>query len=178
MKLIHQRTMVVQHLQLRPLHANSAPKSCASRAEPIRAVAPFFNFADMAQEAFEMLKLCAPIDAINLYSPMTCISLFSVPELYPLDPVKAASTQLELDKTAGKSRAKRRRSADRNELKFQEFLEFDDWVCEERIRVWKNDRNIRFYDCSCESRKPTHDLKKIKTHVERIHQAQQKGHEQ
>eukprot|EP00475_Leptophrys_vorax_P034824 TRINITY_DN56727_c0_g1_i1.p1 TRINITY_DN56727_c0_g1~~TRINITY_DN56727_c0_g1_i1.p1 ORF type:complete len:289 (-),score=29.24 TRINITY_DN56727_c0_g1_i1:20-841(-) len=68
----------------------------------------------------------------------------------------------------------RRRSAERSELTFNRFLEIPSdeselQRCSERIRVWTNDRNVFYFDCSCDRRKPTHDVKKIKKHLIQLH---------
>eukprot|EP00475_Leptophrys_vorax_P041199 TRINITY_DN7772_c0_g1_i1.p1 TRINITY_DN7772_c0_g1~~TRINITY_DN7772_c0_g1_i1.p1 ORF type:complete len:335 (-),score=70.66 TRINITY_DN7772_c0_g1_i1:62-1066(-) len=59
---------------------------------------------------------------------------------------------------------KRNRSAAREDLKFIHVLE-DGSNDLAKIRVWVNDKNMAFYDCSCEKRKPVQDLNKIKLHV-------------
>jgi hypothetical protein len=38
------------------------------------------------------------------------------------------------------------------------------------IRKWKNDRNMTFYDCVCGRRRAVQDLKKLKRHVNTIHE--------
>jgi hypothetical protein len=115
----------------------------------------------MAQDSFELFRVYSS-SPIDLYPPMTCISLVSLPEL--VFPAVASTSEDTKSK-----RPKRRRSADRNELNFQEFLHCGSDSSSEKIRVWRNEKNVRFYDCSCESRKPTHDLKKIKMHLKKIH---------
>jgi len=59
---------------------------------------------------------------------------------------------------------KRNRSAAREDLKFIQIQE-DGSNEVAQIRVWVNDKNMAFYDCSCEKRKPVQDLNKIKLHV-------------
>jgi hypothetical protein len=59
---------------------------------------------------------------------------------------------------------KRNRSAAREDLKFVQIQE-DGSNEVAKIRVWVNDKNMAFYDCSCEKRKPVQDLNKIKLHV-------------
>jgi hypothetical protein len=64
---------------------------------------------------------------------------------------------------------KRKRSARLDELVFEGFFQSDKKIYESFIRKWRNERNLVFYDCACGRRKAVHDLKKIKTHVEKIH---------
>jgi hypothetical protein len=125
----------------------------------------------MAQEQSDLLKYSIPIDTNDLYT-LSYWPLFYIPEplSLPAKPVSVPQPQpIVSSTTSPTSKSKRRRSADRTELKFHKFMEFHEFESDEKIRIWKNDRNIMFYDCSCNSRKPTHDLKKIKTHLEKIH---------
>eukprot|EP00475_Leptophrys_vorax_P037204 TRINITY_DN6385_c0_g1_i1.p1 TRINITY_DN6385_c0_g1~~TRINITY_DN6385_c0_g1_i1.p1 ORF type:complete len:499 (+),score=108.65 TRINITY_DN6385_c0_g1_i1:163-1497(+) len=64
---------------------------------------------------------------------------------------------------------RRKRSAELSELQFEGFLAGEKPGMERFVRKWRNSRNLVFYDCACGRRKAVHDLKKIKTHVERIH---------
>jgi hypothetical protein len=73
-----------------------------------------------------------------------------------------------------KTNNNRRRSAERADLKFNRYLEISAsepelLECSEQVRVWTNDRNVFYFDCSCERRKPTHDVKKIKKHLMQLH---------
>lgn len=64
------------------------------------------------------------------------------------------------------SKRKRQRSAPISELSFDHMVDPNDsrfW----RIRAWKNERGMLFYDCVCGKRKAVQDLNKIKKHCER-----------
>lgn len=63
------------------------------------------------------------------------------------------------------SRSKRRRrTAKLEDLKYAHRLA--ETGPHHRVRVFKNDRNMSFYDCECGRRKPSQDLKKTKHHAE------------
>lgn len=58
----------------------------------------------------------------------------------------------------------RKRSANISELTFSHLYHPTEPPLN-RIRVWKNERNLQFYDCDCGRRKAVQDLKKILNHV-------------
>eukprot|EP00475_Leptophrys_vorax_P004314 TRINITY_DN12573_c0_g1_i1.p1 TRINITY_DN12573_c0_g1~~TRINITY_DN12573_c0_g1_i1.p1 ORF type:complete len:376 (-),score=73.91 TRINITY_DN12573_c0_g1_i1:50-1177(-) len=78
---------------------------------------------------------------------------------------------------SAKKPATKSRSADRSELTFKRILEDSDpelTECTEQVRVWVNERNVHYFDCTCNRRKPTHDLKKIKKHIVQLHHTSKK----
>jgi hypothetical protein len=88
-----------------------------------------------------------------------------------------SSSSITIFDSINPKRPAKSRSADRSELTFKKFLEnnepeFDG--CTEQVRVWVNDRNVHYFDCTCDRRKPTHDLKKIKKHILQLHHSGKK----
>jgi hypothetical protein len=66
---------------------------------------------------------------------------------------------------------KRIRSADRNRLIILSSEKVFPGISAE-LRIWRDDIYHVFYDCSCGSRRPSHDKKSIIAHIERTHSGQ------
>eukprot|EP00475_Leptophrys_vorax_P037400 TRINITY_DN64463_c0_g1_i1.p1 TRINITY_DN64463_c0_g1~~TRINITY_DN64463_c0_g1_i1.p1 ORF type:complete len:263 (+),score=17.22 TRINITY_DN64463_c0_g1_i1:45-833(+) len=84
-----------------------------------------------------------------------------------------SSSKTEDEETkSGANRAykKRIRSAKREELTLvsAEKIAPD---CPFEKRRWRNNENHTFYDCSCGARRPTHDGKRITSHIKHVHVA-------
>jgi hypothetical protein len=113
-----------------------------------------------------------PVDMEQLFSTADQgekVLLGSVEERKPSKGRKSA-VKLEVGDDFTDRKGKRRRSAEISELRFKEIYKPEEppYDC---IRVWVNNRNMVFYDCKCNQRKPVQDLNKIKRHAER-HQIQ------
>jgi hypothetical protein len=75
--------------------------------------------------------------------------------------------------TKPKKRRFRKRSADVKDLihcgMYENSQDPENITLRKYIRIWKNEKDMKFYDCCCGGRRAVQDLHKLKRHVRSIH---------
>jgi hypothetical protein len=133
---------------------------------------PQYQFAQFQPQPAQVIFAAAPPASLSpvSISPIkvtqaTAIEARPVPDAWEVksNPLAVVDDQ----STSGKKKKRRQRSAFLSELRFKGYLDPNSNGPNSRIRIWMNDRDMHYYDCSCGKRKAVQDLYKIKQHIKR-----------